>query len=281
MLKKTLVISAFALGLTSVALAGDLMEQPAPAPIAAPTADAGFYVGLAGGYVDTGWKSIDGLSVISDVYLKSVTGGGFETHKTITNVSIKDDKGFGGRAFIGYDINKYFAIEGGYTYFGNKAKLNTQETDYIVTPPETTNADPIVKNYKIKTQAFDVVGKIKAPVADSFDLYAKLGVGYLMTKGEYVEVKTANVTSDDKDNSVTNNKISLAFGAGVDYSVTPNVIINAEWFHLNGHTKLVKDTDAKSGEAVYVTDIIKHDKESYLPGTNQYMVGVRYKFTNI
>lgn len=83
-MKKFLLISVCAFGLSSVALANGAAEQ-ASAPTAGLEANSGAYVGIQGGYADTDWKS-----------------------------------GAAGRLFLGYDINKYFGFEAGYMLIGPK-----------------------------------------------------------------------------------------------------------------------------------------------------------------
>lgn len=195
-MKKILVVSAIAaLGLSSVALAGGLPEEMPMAPAAIGSSEAGVYLGIQGGYGLSNWK--------------------------IFSNNVEKDNGFVGRAFLGYDINKYFATEFGYTHFFNKVKINAVE---------------------IKNQTFDLVGKIKAPIADEVNLYAKLGADYMISKGD--------------SNSEKN--FGVAYGAGVDYSITPNVIVNLEWLRHNGRIKL---SDNK-----------------LQPWTDAFLVGVRYKW---
>ena len=195
-MKKLLVVSAIAaLGLTSVAFAGGLPEEMPAAPAAVASSDAGIYLGLQGGWGLTNWKN------------------------QYSNVS--KDNGVVGRAFLGYDINRYFAIEGGYSYFFNKVTINGGSN--------------------IKTQAADAYFKGKLPVVDNFDLYAKLGAGWLFVNG---------------DNGSRNN-INVAFGAGADYYITPNVIANLEWTRIEGNAKV---------------------GNNYIPYTDAFMVGLRYKF---
>jgi len=213
-MKKLLVISAIAaLGLTSVAFAGGLPEEMPAAPAAAVASDTGIYLGLAGGWGLTNWKNADGNGGVGKV---------------------GSDNGFVGRVFAGYNINRYFAIEAGYSYFFNKV---------------STDANTSLGIDKIKTQAIDAYFKGSLPVVENFDLYAKLGAGYLMTQ------RNPNANNFRGGN---NNNINVAFGAGADYSITPNVIANIEWTRIAGYAKYTSD--------------------KYIPNTDAFMVGLRYKF---
>ncbi len=200
-MKKLLVVSAVAaLGLSSAVLAGGLPEEMSMAPAAS---DMGIYVGLQGGYGMTHWKDKDAVGS-----------------------KISKDNGFVGRAFLGADLNRYFAIEFGYSYFFNKPKMNDAK---------------FIKN----TMALDLMGKIKAPVIDNFDLYAKVGGNYLMSHGDG--------TTSNK------NSFNVAFGAGADYYITPNIIANIEWLRFNGHSKHTVTND-------------------YQPHTDAFLLGLRYRF---
>ena len=152
-MKKLLVVSAIAaLGLTSVALAGSLPEAMPMAP-AAMSSDAGIYLGIQGGWGATNWKNFADINGTVD--------------------GTKNDSGAVGRAFVGYDFNRYFAAEVGYSYFFNQEKLQASAANC----------------HKIKTSIIDLLGKIKAPITDDFGLYAKLGLGYLMSNVEVTALK--------------------------------------------------------------------------------------------
>ena len=207
-MKKLLVVSAIAaFGLTSVVMAGGLPEEMPVAPAAVSSSDMGVYVGIEGGYGMTNWKNFDKAAKVSK------------------------DNGVVGRAFLGYDINRYFALELGYSYFFNKPTLTSNEVE------------------KIKpTMVVDLMGKIKAPVVENFDLYAKLGGNYMMTRFDEV---AGNKKPDGRNN------FNVAYGAGADYSITPNIIANVEWLRFNGSAKF---------------------DNKYQPNTDAFMVGLRYKF---
>ena len=205
-MKKLLVVSAVAvlgLGLTS-AFAGGLPEEMPAAPVATCLSDTGIYLGLQGGWGFTNWRNAENV---------------------LNHTSINKDNGIVGRVFAGYDINRYFAVEGGYSYFFNKASFNNSNQD-------------------IKNMAFDLMGKGKLPVMENFDLYAKLGVDYLMSR---------------VDNGGTSiNNFNVAYGAGMDYCITPNIIANLEWLRLNGNARI--------------------SSNDYQPSADSFMIGLRYKF---
>jgi opacity protein-like surface antigen len=203
-MKKLLAVSAIAaLGLNSVVLAGGLPEEMPMAPAAISTSDTGVYVGIEGGWGLTNWK--------------------------LQYDDASKDNGGVGRAFLGFDLNRYFAIEAGYTYFFNK--------------PESTAA--FGGKFVKRTQDIDLMFKGKLPVVDNFDLFAKLGGNYLMT-------------SSDVSTFESRNNFNVAYGAGADYYITPNVIASVEWLRFNGFEKTYDN--------------------KYQPHTDAFMIGLRYKF---
>jgi opacity protein-like surface antigen len=152
MSKKNIAVSA-AIGLASLGLATSVFAHndayaSAPVPVAtqspyASSADAGFVVGLEGGYADTHWNNFDAVINLLEPKI---------------NLKTKSN-GFAGRAFLGYDFNQYFAAETGYVYL-----------------PKTTSDQ--ADGSEIKNYAFDLLGKISVPVTTGLKLYAKAGLGY-------------------------------------------------------------------------------------------------------
>ncbi len=204
-MKKLLVISTVAaLGLSTAVLAGGLPETMPLAPTS--SSDMSVYLGLQGGYGMTNWEN-----------------------QEVDKAKVSKDDAFVGRIFVGADLNRYFAAEFGYAWFFNKPTLKDAENKEIA-------------KYK-HTMALDLMGKIKAPVVDGFDLYGKVGISYLMSRG---------------DNNTSNlNSFNVAFGAGADYYITPNIVANVEWLRYNGSAK--------------------HDAD-YQPHTDAFLLGLRYKF---
>jgi opacity protein-like surface antigen len=218
-MKKLLAVSAIAaLGFSAISQAGGLPDEMAMAPMAYGSSDQGIYIGIQGGWGITNWK-------FEEFDIGPLTG------------KVSSDNGAVGRAFLGFDLCKYFAIEAGYTYFFNNPKMKLSG----------------VQMQQVKrTHAIDLMGKIKAPVADEFNLYAKIGANYLMTKMDKDNNDVSGLGDKNRDN------INVAFGAGADYYITPNVIANIEWLRFNGKGK--------------------HMDNKYQPYTDAFMVGLRYKF---
>lgn len=232
-MKKFLAVSAAAVfGLIStIAFADSLAEMVSatsiasagPAAAVSPaslSANTGIRLGVEGGLGFTHWK-----------HLGNMWGD-------VGTLRVDKDRGFVGRIFIGYDINRYFAVETGYSYFFNKVYMND---DY-----------PVDGSSTVRTQAIDLLGKGKLPVVDNFDLYAKVGAVCLISN-----------ISPNFFNSGTNTSINAAFGAGADYYISPNIIANIEWLHNMGYSKTNQD---------------QYYNTKYQPDTDAVMIGLSYKF---
>ena len=218
-MKKILIMSGCALfGLSALGFATNVLAAKTSELTA-----TGIYVGLQGGLGVTNWQDIDNLiAIVEDVSIQA--------H------SVHRNNGFATRVFAGVDINRYFAIESGFSYFFKQAYFSgIEEFDGIAM---------LANSPAVKIMAFDVFGKGKIPVADKFDCYAKLGANLLMRRWEFY----GNA-----------NNVNLAFGAGVDYYITPHVVANIEWLRFNGCPRLAY-------------------ADRYQPNPDMFLLGLKYRF---
>lgn len=122
MLKKSAV--NLGLGFTAVCLSTAAFAESndyysytqAPIPVATPAPyypiDAGFIIGIGGGYADTHWDNIQNWNNIPS----SISGAGFTA-----------------QAFLGYDFNRFFGLEAGYVYLPKATdNFGLQATNYVV-----------------------------------------------------------------------------------------------------------------------------------------------------
>ena len=184
----------------------------------------GVYAGLQGGVDLANWYRYN-----SWISLYRADGAQY------SDIVAKQNNGIIGRVFIGYDVNRYFAVESGYSYFFNKpyfSSSNLGDTD------------------KINTTAIDLYGKGKLPLIQNLDLYAKLGASCVM--------RHSNILATSRRFGGNANAFNVAYGAGMDYYITANIITNIEWSCLNGSSKMVN--------------------EKYQPSTDVFLAGLRYRF---
>lgn len=126
--------------------------------------------------------------------------------------------GFGWRALAGYQFNRTFSIEGGYTRFAD----NTYRADFLVAGYDITH----------KTSAWDLVGKAALPIADSnFDVYAKAGAAYQKT--EY----TANTGISTRAKLDSKSKVRPVAGIGAAYNFDNGLALDISWTRIFGNGK--------------------------------------------
>ena len=190
-MKKILAASViFVLGFSSAIFAGGFSSEEMLMMPA--STDRGFYIGAEGGLGITNFKnSID-----------------------YVGAKVSKDSGFVGRIFLGYDLCKYFSLEAGYTNFFNKADIKTPDTG-------------VAKEVKVeKTHAVDLLVKLKVPVIEALDAYAKFGGSYLMRKMDKDYTDNGNERNDPIYGVKSRKAFNLAYGLGVDYFIAPNIIAN-------------------------------------------------------
>lgn len=207
------------------------------APVSADTiSSAGIYLGIEGGWDTTGWKrNADGVN--DDGIL----------------IKIKNDAGLVGRVFFGYDFNKYFGLEAGYTYFANTATLAISQN--------VVAGDCITE----KTQVADLLGKITVPLfKDILSVYAKAGVSYMMTNRNVLDNPVSRYVGLVINGHYYTDIFTFASGLGINYTISHNVIANAEWLRYAGN------------ESYY--EMRREYHGNFQPAANAFMIGIKYKF---
>ncbi len=177
-------------------------EAPVPIAIAPPYvySDSGFVLGLQGGYGNTHWSNINFDDVIDF-----------------------SDGGFAGRAYLGYDINKFFGFEGGFTYL-----------------PKATSDFGHITNY-----AFDILAKLSLPVTGGFSIHAKAGGGFFHSSvdDDIVEVVGG---------STSRSHFGPVFGVGAAYEIIPNLAIGLDWERYSGNGKISSSSYQPSPDVVFL-----------------------------
>jgi OOP family OmpA-OmpF porin len=181
--------------------ASGMLTLAALAVIASPLAladEAGWYGGLSVGQTRA---RIDDPRIIS-----GLLGAGF------TTTSINDDnRDTGYKAFAGYQLNKNFALEGGYFDLG---KFGFTAVTANSSGPGTLNGD-----IKLSGVNLDAVGT--APINDRFSVFGRLGINYADAKDSF---SGSGVTNPSPSKHDTNYK----FGLGAQYAFSPLWALRAE-----------------------------------------------------
>lgn len=163
-------------------------------------ADSGFYIG--GSFGQSRISDFSGSDV--DRELASVG---------ITSTTTTDDKDTGWKAFAGYRVMKYLAVEGAYTNFGDASARVT------VTAPAAG-----VANVELENEAWSLSVLGILPLNDKFSLFGRLG--FNVWNVEATATGTGSATgrySYDEDGT------DVLYGLGASYHFTPNLNLRAEW----------------------------------------------------
>ena len=123
---------------------------------------------------------------------------------------------FGTRIFVGYQVNQYIGVEGGYTYFSQIGYNND------VNGVETCS-DP-----HVQVQTFDVLVKGIVPIGN-LGLYAKAGP--VVTYAKTSEALNPEPTGSCNDSTYETN-VRPEFGAGISYDLSQNWVVDVSWSRI-------------------------------------------------
>jgi OOP family OmpA-OmpF porin len=222
---------------------------------AAWSADSGFYVGASVGFSDVSASASE----------KASDSEG-------NTASIKGDfngSDFGWTVYVGYDFNKYAAVELGYIDLGNPNDTVDKGSDDLGggdTVSYKTDVDLSLGGMDLA-----VVGKV--PLGDSWDLHAKVGVVWwspevtwkhtdtYFTDGTVTD--TYRVTYKDRGDST-----DLLVGVGASWKLNENIIFGLDWTHIElGTVTSISDTGS---------DVVSVSPQ--IDTTDLYSVSATYKF---
>lgn len=125
-----------------------------------------------------------------------------------------DDKDSSWKIFGGYQINRNFAVELGYSDLG----AVTASTPSFVLFPLVVPAASL----KIEAKAWELVAVGSLPLADRFSVFGKAGF-YRADTDTRVDFGAAGSTTESDSNT------DLTFGVGLRYDFTRNFGVRAEW----------------------------------------------------
>lgn len=122
-----------------------------------------------------------------------------------------DDRSNGFKVFGGYQLNRNFAIEGGYFDLGKFGYTAT------TTPPGTLNG-----NIKLKGLNLDLVGLM--PLTDRFSAFGRVGLNYAEARDTFRGTGAVTVRNPNPSKRDTN----LKLGLGLQYAMTDNLSLRGE-----------------------------------------------------
>ncbi|MDP3171523.1 MAG: outer membrane beta-barrel protein [Polaromonas sp.] len=130
--------------------------------------------------------------------------------------STEDNSGTGYKLFGGYQLNRNFAVEGGYFDLGKSSyTVNaTRNTDNV---PGTFNGETRVRGLNL-----DLVGML--PVSDRFSVFGRIGAAYAQSRASFNSTGSVPVNPSNTRKNDTNLKVGL----GMQYAITEALALRAE-----------------------------------------------------
>ncbi len=192
---------------------------------AAMAEDSGWYVGAN---VGQSRAKIDDLRITN-----SLLGSGF-TAPSISN----DNRDTGYKIFGGYQINRNFALEGGY--------FNLGDFGYTATMAAPT-AGTLNGRIKLQGVNLDAVGML--PITDKFSAFGRVGLNYAQARDAFRGTGMVNVLNPNPSTRATNVKVGL--GLQYDFSEALAMRVEAERYRINDAVGNKGDIDLISLGLIY------------------------------
>jgi OOP family OmpA-OmpF porin len=151
-------------------------------------------------------------ATIPGFYILGQIGSG-NTHAEATDAAALSIDGrivFTGRVAGGYQFNQNLALEVGYTQFSD-----VKFSGVGGVPGQ---------NVSLREKAVDFMAKPLLPLSNNFNVYAKLGLAYFKADG--------STTVNGKSYLGYSDSWDPAFGLGLSYDITPNVLVDLAWTRL-------------------------------------------------
>lgn len=196
------------------------------AAVAAPSALAADVASASAWYLGAG--AGQSKAKLDDSSINAVLTGAGVTAAT------KDETDFSYKLFAGYQINRYFAVEGGY--------FNLGEYSFTTTTASAKTLIGSMKNHRGAN--LDVLGIL--PLGDKFSLFARLGVQSSKTSDLFGGTAVAGFAP-------SKNKTDYKAGAGAEFDFTKNVGVRAEWerYRVSNGFNGKLDVDVVSASLLY------------------------------
>lgn len=168
----------------------------------------GWYIGGGLGFGLSNWNN-----------LESGTPGGV----AITRVGKHDD--FVARAYVGYNFNRTFAEEFGYTLL-----------PYSVTFKEVAN-NALVADSEAQNWAIDLSTRVGAPIPLFHDVTAffRLGINYMKT---VMKNQDSTLPSPLIGGAKMVRNFNVTYGSGLEYAYNRKVRVRLEWQRFNGKARV-------------------------------------------
>lgn len=188
---------------------------------------------------DTGWYGGANIgqsrAKIDDARINSgLLANGFATSSIIDR-----DNSTGGKIFGGYQVNRNFALEGGY--------FNLGKFGYTA---NTVPAGTLNGNIRLQGLNLDLVGIL--PITEKLSAFGRAGVIYAQARDSFTGTGAVNVTNPNPSKNQANYKLGL----GMQYAFTDTLAMRAEMerYRINDAVGNKGDVDLFSVGLVYWFD---------------------------
>jgi opacity protein-like surface antigen len=137
-----------------------------------------------------------------------------------------DNDGIAGRAFLGYQFNKYLSLEGGYTQYSDTTVNNVYGIK--------GNDESLFEG------AIDGVVKGSLPITDRFSVYAKGGAAYVMAQSLGTNDSTSILNQQsgliylNDYNTQNNYAFRPTYGVGASFDITKRLSTDISWSQIVG-----------------------------------------------
>lgn len=129
-----------------------------------------------------------------------------------------DNKAFAGRAYLGYQFNKFVAAELGYTYLGDTEFNNILGISGI--------------DAALRQHAGDLSAKVMLPITRQFEVFALGGAAYVYASPEDVS-STAKLLG--YGNGSSEGSFTPTYGLGAEYDFTQHWGLDLTWRRFVGN----------------------------------------------
>lgn len=167
------------------------------------TASDGFYLGLQLGEADANYSNSS--SGLNDFY----------GYSSLPGASV-DNQEFAGRAYLGYQFNKFFATELGYSYLGNYEFNNI----FAISGASA----------ELRQQAGDLTAKVMLPVTKQFNVFALGGLAYVYASPNNISSTAGFLGVQDGSGE---GAFTATYGLGAGYDFNDHWGLDATWRRFN------------------------------------------------